>query len=80
MKKLILIMLALTMLLCACGKDKTQKLGGYLSENGYWYMDFESPTIEAEKKEVKVTLSDGRLTPHTCAVPYSTWTSRVPTP
>ncbi len=61
MKKLIVILLALTILLCACGKDTDQKLGGYQSENGLWYIDFEDPTIEAEKKEVKVTLSDGTV-------------------
>ncbi|MBR4881554.1 MAG: hypothetical protein IKU19_06440 [Clostridia bacterium] len=58
MKKLILILLALTMLLCACSKESTPELGGYQSENGYWYLDFDEPTVEV-KKEVKVTLSDG---------------------
>ncbi len=61
MKKLILILLTLVMLLCACEKKQELKLGGYLSENGYWYLDFDDPTVEAEKKEVKVTLSDGTV-------------------
>lgn len=59
MKKLVILLLALTLLLCACGKDTTPELGGYQSENGYWYLDFEKPTVEGPKKEVKVTLSDG---------------------
>ena len=59
MKRLIITILALTMLLCACGKDTNLKLGGYQAENGYWYMDFKEPVIDAEKQEVKVTLSDG---------------------
>ena len=58
-KKAFIIVIALMMLLCSCQKEEKQKLGGYLSENGYWYLDFEDPTVEAEKKEVKVTLSDG---------------------
>ena len=56
-KKALITVLALMMLLCAC--EKKQELGGYLSENGYWYLDFEDPTVEAEKLEVEVTLSDG---------------------
>lgn len=57
-KKALIIVLALTMLLCGCAKDDGAKLGGYLSENGYWYLDFDDPVVE-EKTEVKVTLSDG---------------------
>ncbi len=60
LKRALLIVLALMLLLCGCQKD-TVKLGGYQSENGLWYIDFEDPTIEAEKKEVKVTLSDGTV-------------------
>ncbi len=57
-KKILILILALMMLLCAC--EKKQQLGGYKAENGYWYIDFENPTIDAEKKEIKATLSDGR--------------------
>lgn len=59
MKKLFILLIAVMLLLCACKKEQEVKLGGYLSENGLWYIDFESPVIEAEKKEVEVTLSDG---------------------
>ncbi len=59
MKKSIVLLLAILILLCACEKKQEIELGGYLSENGYWYMDPESPTVEAPKKEIKVTLSDG---------------------
>ena len=58
-KKVLITVLALLLLLCAC--EKKQELGGYKAENGYWYIDFEDPTVEAEKKEVKVTLSDGTV-------------------
>ncbi|MBR6514836.1 MAG: hypothetical protein IKT46_08410 [Clostridia bacterium] len=58
MKKLIPILFILAILLCSCTNEATPKLGGFQSENGYWYLDFEDPTVEV-KQEVKVTLSDG---------------------
>lgn len=57
-KKALIIALALMMLLCGCAKKDEIKLGGYLSENGYWYLDFDEPVVE-QKTEIKVTLSDG---------------------
>lgn len=63
MKKFLVLMLAVLMLLCACGKREENKnitLGGITDpENGLLYIDFDNPLIEAEKKEVEVTLSDG---------------------
>ncbi len=59
MKRFLIVLLVTLMLMCACGEDEI-KLGGITNpENGLLYLDFDDPVIEADKKEVDVTLSDG---------------------
>ena len=64
MKRFLAMLLALLILLCACGEDKESEkeltLGGITDPNtGLVYIDFDDPVITGEEMKAEVTLSEG---------------------